>query len=125
VRFLIDECVHTSLIELAHRHGNLADHVNYLGLGGSGDDELMAIVIERDYTFVTNNRSDFLKLFGKESIHAGLVVIVPNVSPTIQRELFDAVLEHVGSRQLINSVIEVNFGDERIECAEYTLFKEK
>jgi hypothetical protein len=34
VKLLIDECLHTSLVELAHAAGYVADHVNYLGLGG-------------------------------------------------------------------------------------------
>ena len=33
VKLLIDECLHTSLVELAHAAGHVADHVNYLGLG--------------------------------------------------------------------------------------------
>jgi len=125
VRFLIDECVHVSLIGLAHDRGDSADHVNYLGLGGSKDSELMALVIERDSTFATNNRLDFLALYKKEAIHAGLIVIVPNVTPARQRELFSAVLEHVGSRQLINTVIEVDFAGKRIECVEYTFLYDK
>jgi len=37
VKRLIDECLHASLVEVAHAAGHLADHVNYLGLGGSKD----------------------------------------------------------------------------------------
>ena len=80
MKWLIDECLHVSLLELAHRRGHIADHVNYLGRGSSKDWELMAIVMEHDYTFVTNNRLDFLALYGKTVLHAGLVVIVPNVT---------------------------------------------
>jgi hypothetical protein len=47
---------------------------------------------EQDYTFVTNNRTDFLALHGKEPLHAGVIIIVPNVTPALQRELFRAVL---------------------------------
>jgi predicted nuclease of predicted toxin-antitoxin system len=119
VKWLIDECLHVSLVALAHGRGQVADHVNYLGLGSSKDWELMEIVIERDYTFVTNNRFDFLTLYKKEAFHAGLVVIVPNVTPARQRELFNAVLDHVGSRELINTVIEVNFVRQQVECVEY------
>jgi len=119
VKWLIDECLHVSLVALAHGRGQIADHVNYLGLGSSKDWELMEIVIERDYTSVTNNRFDFLTLYKKEAFHAGLVVIVPNVTPARQRELFNAVLDHVGTRELINTVIEVNFVRQQIECVEY------
>ena len=121
MKWLIDECLHVSLVALAHGRGQVADHVNYLGLGSSKDWELMEIVIERDYTFVTNNQFDFLTLYKKEAFHAGLVVIVPNVTPARQRELFNAVLDHVGSHELINTVIEVNFVRQQIECVEYAI----
>lgn len=124
MKWLIDECLHVSLVELAHSRGYVADHVNYLGLGSSKDWQLMEIVVERDYTFMTNNRFDFLTLYKKETVHAGLVVIVPNVTPSRQHELFNAVLDHVGSRELLNTVIEVNFIQQRIECVEYSYPKE-
>jgi len=125
VKWLIDECLHVSLVALAHGRGQGADHVNYLGLGSSKDWELMEIVIERDYTFVTNNRFDFLTLYKKEAFHAGLVVIVPNVTPERQRELFNAVLDHVGTSELINTVIEVKFVRQQAECVEYPYPKDE
>lgn len=90
VKLLIDECLHTSLVEVAHAAGHLADHVNYLGLSSSRDWQLMSTIRAQDYTFVTNNRSDFLSLHGQEPLHAGVVIIVPNVTPARQRELFTA-----------------------------------
>ena len=57
MKLLIDECLHTSLVELAHAAGHVAHHVNYLGLGSSKDWQLMATIRVQDYTFVTNNRS--------------------------------------------------------------------
>ena len=68
VKLLIDECLHTSLVELAHAAGHAADHVNYLGLGGLKDWQLMGTIRQQDYTFVTNNRSDFLALHGREPL---------------------------------------------------------
>ena len=121
VKLLIDECLHTSLIELAHAAGHVADHVNYLGLGSSKDWQLMATIRAQDYTFVTNNRSDFLVLHGHEPLHAGVIIIVPNVTPVRQRELFTAALQHIGARDLTNTVIEVQYAGDRIECSEYAL----
>jgi predicted nuclease of predicted toxin-antitoxin system len=121
VKLLIDECLYTSLVELAHAAGHLADHVNYLGLGSSKDWQLMAIIRQRDYTFVTNNRSDFLVLHGKEPLHAGVIIVVPSVTPIRQRELFRAALEHVGARDLTNTVVEVKYLGNRIVCSEYAL----
>jgi predicted nuclease of predicted toxin-antitoxin system len=121
VKLLIDECLHTSLVEVAHAAGHLADHVNYLGLGSSKDWELMATIRAQDYTFVTNNRSDFLSLHGQEPLHAGVIIIVPNVMPARQRELFTAALKHIGARDLTNTVVEAKYVRNQIECSEYAL----
>lgn len=102
MKLLIDECLHTSLVELAHAAGHTADHVNYLALGGYKDWQLMAIIREREYTFVTNNLVDFLRLHANESLHAGVIVIVPNVPPADQRALFSAALKHIATRDLTN-----------------------
>jgi hypothetical protein len=113
----------TSLVEVAHAAGHLADHVNYLGLGSSKDWQLMATIRAQDYTFVTNNRSDFLLLHGQEALQAGVVIIVPNVMPVRQRELFAAALKHIGVRDLTNTVVEVKYARNQIECSEYALPK--
>jgi predicted nuclease of predicted toxin-antitoxin system len=121
VKLLIDECLHTSLVEIAHRAGHLADHVNYLGLGSAKDWQLMATIRARDYTFVTNNRSDFLALHGQELLHPRVIIIVPSVTPLQQRELFSAALMHIGRRDLTNTVVEVEYVGKQIVCAEYSL----
>jgi predicted nuclease of predicted toxin-antitoxin system len=125
VKLLIDECLHTSLVELAQASGHVADHVNFLGLGGSKDWQLMATIRAQDYTIVTNNRSDFLALHGQEPLHAGVIIIVPNVTPVRQRELFSAALKHIGARDLTNTIVEVEYAGTRIECSEYVLPKER
>lgn len=92
------------LVELAHAAGCVADHVNYLGLGGLKDWQLMGTIRQQDYAFVTNNCSDFLALHGREPLHAGVIIIVPSVVPVCQRELFSAALKHIGAR---DTVVEV------------------
>lgn len=81
----------------------------------------MGAILEGDYTFVTNNRSDFLALYRQAPVHAGLLIIVPNVTPLRQRELFQAVLEHIGHSEVVNAVVEVEYVGGRIECREYPL----
>jgi len=66
LKFLIDECLHTSLVQVAHAAGYVADHVNYLSLGGLKDWQLLPVIREREFTFVTNNAADFLALFDKD-----------------------------------------------------------
>jgi predicted nuclease of predicted toxin-antitoxin system len=107
VRLLIDECLHQSLVEVAHTAGFDATHVNYLGLSGQPDWALAERIIEDDYTFVTNNRVDFIRLFERMELHAGLIILVPNVVPALQRVLFQAALQYLSTGDLVNSVLEV------------------
>src|SRR5882757_9738063 len=93
-KLLIDECLHLSLVDLARAAGHVADHVNHLGLGGFKDWKLMAFVLKHDYTFVTNNRSDFLGLYNRAPLHAGLT---------------QAALDHIEGREPVNSAIQFDY----------------
>jgi hypothetical protein len=62
----------------------------------------MATMRAQDYTFVTNNRSDFLALHRQEPLHAGVIIIIPSVAPARQRELSSTALKHIGARDLTN-----------------------
>ncbi|MGC9198905.1 MAG: DUF5615 family PIN-like protein [Acidobacteriaceae bacterium] len=121
VKFLIDECLHTSVVRLAHAAGYAADRLTHLALRGAKDWQVMDTILERDYTLVTNNRSDFLALYNRAPVHAGLVIIVPNVTPLRQRELFQATLDHIGQGEIVNAVLGVEYCGDRIECREYSL----
>jgi len=112
VKFLIDECLHTSLVSTATDQGHEAYHVNWLGLSGETDWDLMPRVVADGLTFVTNNARDFRKLFARESIHAGLVIIVPQVTPSLQRSLFLLVLDELDiDASLLNEAIEITIDD--------------
>jgi hypothetical protein len=52
-----------------------------------------------------------------------VIIIVPSVTPLRQRELFSAVLKHVGARDLTNTVVEVKYEGNRVVCSEYVLPK--
>lgn len=108
-RLLVDECLHTSLTELAHRAGHEAYHVVWLGKAGAADAELRDLILEREFTFVTNNARDFRRLLGAAELHPGLIIILPNVTPTTQRALFGIVLQRLPELgSLINKVVEVD-----------------
>jgi len=119
MRFLIDECLHESLVDIAHGAGFEATHVNHLGLSGTTDWELAERIVKDEFTFVTNNRLDFIRLFGKMELHAGLVVLVPNVSPPLQRALFEGVIRYLGGRGLVNGVVEATLGAQTVKVHEY------
>ena len=122
MNFLIDECLHTSLVEVAIERGHEATHVNYRGLSGVQDWNLMAPIQEGDFTFVTNNAKDFRRLYAQQEIHAGLVILIPNVRPAEQRELFDAALDELAEAPgLINEALEVGLVDGDIQISRYEL----
>lgn len=122
MRLLIDECLHTSLVDVAEARGHEAYHVNWIGLSGETDWDLMPRIIEGDYTFVTNNAADFRKLYGKQELHAGLVIIIPQVVPARQRALLDSLLDAVeGEPDLTNQVVEVAVNGEEVLFTRYDL----
>ena len=121
MRFLIDECLHESLVGVAHDAGFEATHVNHLGLSGKPDWELAGRIVKDEFTFVTNNRVDFIRLFGEMELHTGLVVLVPNVSPALQRALFHAAIRYLGGRELVNGVVEVSLKGQTVEVQEHEL----
>lgn len=116
MRFLIDECLHPTLADVAHGAGHEAHHVNFLGLASTKDHDLMPRILEGDFVFVTNNAADFRRLYQAQAIHAGLVIIVPQAPPAKQRALFSAAMEEIGpDNGLINQALEVLIdGDEVI-----------
>jgi predicted nuclease of predicted toxin-antitoxin system len=59
VKFLIDECLHTTLVAVAQDQGHECFHVNWLGLSGEADWEQMPRIVEENFTFVTNNARDY------------------------------------------------------------------
>lgn len=108
MRFLIDECLHTSLVQVANAAGHEAQHVNWRGWSGFKDHRLREIIVREEFVFVTNNARDFRKLMGTTELHPGLIVIVPSVTPTIQRHLFGrAIAEASKITDMINKVIEI------------------
>jgi predicted nuclease of predicted toxin-antitoxin system len=110
--------LHESLVGVAHGAGFEAIHVNHLGLSGKPDWELAERILKDEFTFVTNDRLDFLRLFARMEFHAGLV---PNVIPRLQRALFEAAIQFLGASELINSVIEVTLGGKVVRCGRYLL----
>lgn len=103
MKFLIDECLHTSLVAVAQNRGHECSHVSWLGLSGETDWDLMPRIVDGNFTFVTNNARDFRKLYAREELHAGLVIIVTQVLPARQREMFEAVLDElVNVDELLN-----------------------
>jgi hypothetical protein len=101
MRFLIDECLHESLVAVAHDAGFEAIHVNHLGLSGKPDWALADRIVEDEFSFVT--------------------IIVPNAVPTIQRAMFEAAILYLAGKELINAAIEVSLDGKSVKCVEYRI----
>lgn len=52
---------------------------------------------------------------------AGLIIIVPNVVPTLQCGLFAASIQYLAEREPINSIIEVTLKGKVVKCIEFHL----
>ena len=98
------------MVSEAHERGYDAAHVNYIGLLGFSDRSLLPQIVGGDFTFVTNNRRDFLRLFKHVDVHAGLLIIVPSVKHREQIALFLTALDAIEARapDLVNELVEVD-----------------
>ena len=81
----------------------------------------MATLRTEGYTFVTNNRSDFLVLDGQEPLHSGVISVVPNVTAVRQRELSTAAPKRIRLRDLTNTAVEAKYTGDRIVYSECVL----
>lgn len=74
-KLLVDENLSPSLVGLATDKGFVCSHVNHLGLTGQKDWGLKATILEGDWTFITNNGTDFrgpAKNPGSQGVYAGI-----------------------------------------------------
>lgn len=108
--FLIDECLSLELAALALSRGHYAVHVSRKGLAGKSDEALMPIILRGNFVLVTNNRTDFLKLYAHEPVHPGLVIIIPGNQPLEKQvDLFSFGLNVIESQpDLINKLVEID-----------------
>ena len=116
MRFLIDECLTVQLVTIAGQAGYEAHHVAHVGKAGWKDWHVMQHAREEDFVLVTNNAVDFRQLYAAQPLHAGLVILIPNVDGEMQQRLFTGALEqraHYG--EPINQVLEIDLeGEEAI-----------
>lgn len=107
------------------RRGGTKRIISHRGKSGASDEQLSRFAIAEDLIIVTNNARDFRRLMAGTELHPGLVIVVSNVTSKVQRELFGQVLEWIKQRQLanlINKVVEIDFGGARIYDLPATYF---
>ncbi len=116
MRFLIDECLTVQLVGVAGHAGYEAYHVAHVGKAGWKDWHVTQYAYEQDFVLVTNNAVDFRKLYAAQPLHAGLVLLIPNVDGDMQQRLFSVAIEQLARYgEPVNQVLEVDLeGDEAI-----------
>ena len=121
-KFLIDENLSTSLVELAQQRGYEAAHVVHLGLQAWKDWSLMEKVADEDWVLVTNNAVEFRGRYRGVALHPGVVFIVPNVRRGPQRDLFAAALDEVDRNgDLINAALDVTYDADSVVVRRYAI----
>jgi predicted nuclease of predicted toxin-antitoxin system len=122
MKFLIDECLSIDLVSIAARAGHEAQHVARIGKAGWKDWNVARHAREGDFVLVTNNASDFRRLYAAQPLHAGLVIIIPNVNRILQQQLFLGVLDELSRLgEPINRVLEVDIDGEDVTFNVYDL----
>jgi predicted nuclease of predicted toxin-antitoxin system len=122
MRFLIDECISLELVRVAGEAGYEAQHVVRIGKASWQDWNIAAHAYDGSFVLVTNNGSDFKRLYAVQSIHPGLVIILPNVGLPSQIRLFRRALDELSVvGEPINRVLEVDFEGDDITVNLYDL----
>jgi predicted nuclease of predicted toxin-antitoxin system len=120
VRFLIDECLTVELAREAERAGYEAHHVAHLGKASWKDWTIRDYAVNGDFILVTNNASDFRRLYAGTEVHPGLVIVAPNVVQETQVLLFrEAVKRLAQCDETVNKVLEVDISDGDITLTIY------
>ena len=133
-KILLDENLSPSLAADAQQRGFLCSHVNHLGKTGTKDWELKRVILDGDWTFITNNSIDFrgpannpgsTGEYADVRLHAGLVSIdAPfGLNLSLQRQLFGLILDElVKNGDLTNQLLQVDVRkDGRVELERIAL----
>ena len=122
MRFLIDECLPPALTNIANQEGYEAQHVVHIGKAGWSDHNVVRHAREGDFIVVTNNASDFRKLYAAQPLHAGLIVLLPNTGREVHMRLFKYALELLAAKgEPINQVLEMGLDGQDMTFRLYSL----
>jgi hypothetical protein len=106
-RFLLDENLSPALVELARVRGYEAMAVRDLGLLSERDWDLLPLIEQGDWTFVTINVHEFRVRYRRRlALHAGVVFLQGVAGVAAQATAFDVALDDIDrSRELTNTEI--------------------
>ena len=120
MRFLIDECLTVDLVSVAGQAGHDAQHVAHVGKAGCKEWNVLRYAHDGDFVLVTNDASDFRRLYAAQPLHAGLIILIPAVSRPLQRKLFRAALDELAViGEPVNRVLEVDLDGDDVTLVIY------
>ena len=125
MKFLIDECLSPKLTALAREKGyGESSHIVWLGRASAMDWDLIHLIIDGDWTFVTRNAVDFRGeasypgkkgQYARVNLHTGLICLngPDGMTREVQLELFEQALIELDARpDLVNQVLEISLEDD-------------
>jgi Domain of unknown function (DUF5615) len=136
MKFLVDACLSEELAHQARAHGHLdSSHLRWIGKADWQDHNLLPVILEGDWVFVTRNSYDFRGPaaapgskgeYSKVELHAGLICLNGPVGMDLdlQLELFSVAMDDLAlDSDLVNKVLEVTLRSETqdIEIIRYDL----
>jgi len=135
MKFLIDECLSPELARLARERGyGESTHIAWLGKSGWKDWSLKPVILDGDWTFVTQNAVDFRGppaspgsegQYADVAIHAGLICLngpSTGMDLDMMMELFEVALRALEQDgDLVNHVLEVTLEGDEIRILRYIL----
>ena len=122
MRFLIDECLSVDLVTVAGESGHEARHVAHVGRAGWKDWNVVRYARAGDFVLVTNNASDFRQLYAAQTLHAGLIILIPAVNRVVQQRLFKAALDELAVvGEPVNRMLEVDIDGDEVTLTLYDL----
>jgi predicted nuclease of predicted toxin-antitoxin system len=112
IRVLLDEHVSPALVCKLGDEGVYAEAVAYIGLSGQSDAKIWDHALENNFTVVTSNARDFIRLLDVEA-HPGLIVLRESGLTRDEqwdrlRPVIDHLLESGDDNCLVNKLIEVS-----------------
>ncbi len=96
MRFLIDECLSHTLVDIANSCGYEAHHVTRLDRGGT---------------------EDFRRLYAKVALHAGLILFIGQMNRPTQQRVFRDFLPRISDLDLINTLVEVRLDNDTVRTS--------
>ena len=112
IRLLLDEHISPSIVRRFAEEGVYAQSVSHIGLSGQSDPSIWRYALDNDFTVVTTNARDFIKLLNIE-IHPGLIVLREGgLTREEQWDRLAPVIEHIKASGdddfVLNKLIEIS-----------------